>query len=61
MQEKIDRYELYFHSQEWHNESWQPKGTKYFPSILIITDKKYDINPLQFTYFSSDIHTRFHG
>ncbi len=44
MQDKINRYELYFHSQEWHNESWQPKGSKFFPSILIITDKQYDIN-----------------
>ncbi|PFH66778.1 hypothetical protein COI61_29455 [Bacillus cereus] len=44
MQDKINRYELYFHSQEWHNESWQPKGSKFFPSILIITDKKYEIH-----------------
>ncbi|PGM07249.1 hypothetical protein CN938_22045 [Bacillus thuringiensis] len=43
MQDKINRYELYFHSQEWHNESWQPKESKFFPNILIITDKKYDI------------------
>ncbi|MBH0358215.1 replication-relaxation family protein [Bacillus toyonensis] len=43
MQDKINRYELYFHSQEWYNESWQPKGSKFFPSILIITDKQYDI------------------
>ncbi|PGX99923.1 hypothetical protein COE15_14705 [Bacillus cereus] len=42
MQDKINRYELYFHSNEWHNESWQPKTSKFFPSILIITDKKYD-------------------
>ncbi|MBJ8055560.1 replication-relaxation family protein [Bacillus cereus] len=44
MQDKINRYELYYHSQEWHNESWQPKGSKFFPSILIITDKKYEIH-----------------
>ncbi|MGE1217276.1 replication-relaxation family protein [Bacillus toyonensis] len=43
MQDKINRYELYFRSQEWYNESWQPKGSKFFPSILIITDKQYDI------------------
>ncbi|MEH7753611.1 replication-relaxation family protein [Bacillus toyonensis] len=43
MQDKINRYELYFHSQEWYNESWQPKGSKFFPSILIMTDKQYDI------------------
>ncbi|MEM5609283.1 replication-relaxation family protein [Bacillus toyonensis] len=44
MQDKINRYELYFHSQEWHNESWRPEGSKFFPSILIITDKQYDVN-----------------
>ncbi|MEK5205319.1 replication-relaxation family protein [Bacillus sp. FSL R10-2789] len=55
MQDKINRYELYFHSQEWHNEPWQPKGSKFFPSILIITDKQYDINSsnLRIFQFSS--------
>ncbi|MBC2683923.1 hypothetical protein HAU06_07105 [Bacillus toyonensis] len=43
MQDKINRYELYFRSQEWYNELWQPKESKFFPSILIITDKQYDI------------------
>jgi hypothetical protein len=55
MQDKINRYELYFRSQEWHNESWQPRGSKFFPSILIITDKQYDINSsnLRIFQFSS--------
>ncbi|MDG1564982.1 hypothetical protein P7D13_28705, partial [Bacillus toyonensis] len=53
MQDKINRYELYFHSQECHNESWQPKGSKFFPSILIITDKQYDINSSNLRIFQA--------
>lgn len=57
MQDKINRYELYFHSQEWHNEPWQPKGSKFFPSILIITDKKYDITSSNLRIFqAASIH-----
>ncbi|WP_242300248.1 replication-relaxation family protein [Bacillus cereus group sp. BfR-BA-01448] len=54
MQDKINRYELYFHSQEWHNESWQPKDSKFFPSILIITDKKYDITSSNLRIFQAN-------
>ncbi|PDY76967.1 replication-relaxation family protein [Bacillus cereus] len=53
MQDKIDRYELFFHSQDWHNESWQPKDSKFFPSILIITDKKYDLNSSNLRIFQA--------
>ena len=57
MQDKINRYELYFHSQEWHNESWQPKDSKFFPSILIITDKKYDVTSSNLRIFqATSIH-----
>ncbi|WP_144608519.1 replication-relaxation family protein [Bacillus cereus] len=57
MQDKINRYELYFRSQEWHNEPWQPKGSKFFPSILIITDKKYDITSSNLRIFqATSIH-----
>jgi len=57
MQDKIDRYELYFRSQEWHNESWQPKDSKFFPSILIITDKKYDVTSSNLRIFqATSIH-----
>lgn len=54
MQDKINRYELYFHSQEWHNESWQPKDSKFFPSILIITDKKYDVTSSNLRIFQAN-------
>ncbi|MED3036020.1 hypothetical protein CBR56_25165 [Bacillus thuringiensis] len=57
MQDKINRYELYFHSLEWHNESWQPKDSKFFPSILIITDKKYDVTSSDLRIFqATSIH-----
>lgn len=59
MQDKINRYELYFHSQEWHNELWQPKGTKYFPSILIITDKQYDISSSNLRIFQASSINNF--
>ncbi|WP_191664057.1 replication-relaxation family protein [Bacillus pseudomycoides] len=53
MQDKINRYELYFHSHDWHSESWQPKESKFFPSILIITDKKYDVNSSNLRIFQA--------
>ncbi|HDR8144228.1 TPA: replication-relaxation family protein [Bacillus cereus] len=59
MQDKINRYELYFHSQEWHNESWQPKESKFFPSILIITDKQYDISSSNFRIFQASSISNF--
>lgn len=57
MQDKINRYELYFHSNEWHQESWQPKESKFFPNILIITDKKYDTQSSNLRIFqATSIH-----
>lgn len=53
MQEKINRYEYYYASLEWQNESWQPKNSKFFPSILIITDKHYDINSSNLRIFQA--------
>lgn len=54
MQDTINRYELYFHNQEWHNEYWQPKASKFFPSILIITDKHYDVQSPYFRIFQAN-------
>ena len=59
MQDKINRYELYFHSQEWHNESWQPKEFKYFPSILIITEKYYNISSFSLRIFQASSISNF--
>ncbi|EDX65369.1 conserved hypothetical protein (plasmid) [Bacillus cereus NVH0597-99] len=59
MQDKINRYELYLQSQEWHNESWQPKESKFFPSILIITDKQYDISTPNLRIFQASSINNF--
>ncbi|HFJ9478248.1 replication-relaxation family protein [Bacillus thuringiensis] len=59
MQDKINRYELYFHSQEWHNESWQPKEFKFFPSILIITEKYYNISSFSLRIFQASSISNF--
>ncbi|MCH5477162.1 replication-relaxation family protein [Bacillus cereus] len=59
MQDKINRYELYFHSQEWHNETWQPKESKYFPSILIITEKYYNISSFSLRIFQASSISNF--
>ncbi len=53
MQEKLNRYEFYFHSLEWQQEPWQPKKSKYFPSLLIITDTQYDIHSHNFHIFQT--------
>ncbi|MEB8649385.1 replication-relaxation family protein [Bacillus cereus] len=53
MQEKLNRYEFYFHSLEWQQEPWQPKKSKYFPSLLVITDSQYDISSSNFRIFQA--------
>ncbi|MDF9623640.1 replication-relaxation family protein [Bacillus cereus] len=53
MQEKVNRYECYFHSLEWQQEPWQPKKSKYFPSLLIITDTQYDMYSPHFRIFQT--------
>ncbi|PEN93845.1 hypothetical protein CN553_18190 [Bacillus cereus] len=53
MQEKVNRYEFYFHSLEWQQEPWQPKKSKYFPSLFILTDKQYDIYSPNFCIFQT--------
>ncbi|EJR71045.1 replication-relaxation family protein [Bacillus cereus] len=53
MQEKLNRYEIYFHSLEWQRELWQPKKSKYFPSLLVITDSQYDISSSNFRIFQA--------
>lgn len=43
MEEKIKRYEAYYHSEEWKKELWQPKDRKVFPRIILLSDTRYDI------------------
>lgn len=43
MSEKVDRYEAYRLSGEWKNESWQPLERKVFPTVIVLTDTRYNI------------------
>ncbi|HDT6609776.1 TPA: hypothetical protein QFT21_001536, partial [Bacillus paranthracis] len=54
MQEKIKRYEMYFCGMKWQEESWQPSNKKIFPSILILTDRKYDVSSANFRIFQAN-------
>jgi hypothetical protein len=44
MAEKVKRYEDYFFSNEWQQESWQPQNKKVFPAVIMITDTRYKID-----------------
>jgi hypothetical protein len=43
MNEKVQRYEQYFYSNEWQQEPWQPADKKVFPSVILITNTRYNI------------------
>ncbi|MBG9450422.1 hypothetical protein ABE67_14080 [Cytobacillus firmus] len=43
MNEKIQRYESYYVSNEWQREHWQPANKKIFPSVILITNTRYKI------------------
>ncbi len=43
MNEKVQRYESYFISNEWQHEPWQPANKKVFPAVIMITDTRYKI------------------
>jgi hypothetical protein len=43
MNDKVQRYESYFLSNEWKQEPWQPQERKVFPTVLIVTDTRYNI------------------
>jgi hypothetical protein len=44
MNEKIQRYEAYFLSNEWQHEPWQPENKKVFPVVIVITDTRYKMD-----------------
>jgi hypothetical protein len=43
MNDKVQRYESYFLSNEWKQEPWQPQERKVFPTVLIVSDTRYNI------------------
>jgi hypothetical protein len=51
--EKMDRYEAFFHSGTWKNESWQRRDKKIFPYIWIIGETRYEIGHRSFQVFQS--------
>ncbi|RUT48791.1 hypothetical protein EJP82_01150 [Paenibacillus anaericanus] len=51
MTEKFNRYEQYFVSGEWENESWQPPQKKVFPYLWIIGKGKYNAGNRPFKVF----------
>lgn len=44
MDEKVKRYEEYYFSDEWKNETWQPEQKKIFPTVIMMTETKYKID-----------------
>lgn len=50
MEEKVQRYESYFLSNEWQQESWQPSNKKVFPSVIMVSDTRYDIQSSSITF-----------
>lgn len=45
IKEKMERYERYFYSDEWHSFSWQPKEKKIFPRVWIIGEQRFNWEP----------------
>ncbi|RHW31500.1 hypothetical protein D1B31_22095 [Neobacillus notoginsengisoli] len=43
MNEKVTRYEAYYLSRKWEDESWQSADKKIFPPVVVITDTRYNI------------------
>lgn len=44
MQEKIKRYEDYYISKKWEEENWQPQSKKVFPTVIVITNTRYQLD-----------------
>ena len=52
MQEKVNRYEFYFHSLEWQR-IMATEEIQILPSLLIVTDTQYDIYSPNFRIFQT--------
>lgn len=44
MQKKMNLYEEFFQSKEWHRFEWQPQEKKFFPYIVLLSQEKYKID-----------------
>ena len=50
---KLQRYQKYYDSGAWREETWQPQNKKIFPTILIITDTQYKISDYGFQIYQA--------
>jgi hypothetical protein len=48
MKAKLERYEEYFDSGAWKELHWQRSNTKFFPYVLIVTDRPYALEEVPF-------------
>ncbi|MCA0754884.1 replication-relaxation family protein [Paenibacillus sp. N4] len=48
MAEKLNRYESYYHSDEWKEAEWQPRDKKIFPYVWIVGGQRYEIGTTSF-------------
>ncbi|MBB6449596.1 hypothetical protein HNR44_001545 [Geomicrobium halophilum] len=42
--EKMARYDHYYHGGEWKRSDWQPSGESLFPNVWIITSHRYEVS-----------------
>ena len=56
MQEKVNRYEFYFHSLEWQRRIMATEEIQILPSLLIVTDTQYDIYS-QFSHIPNKVYS----
>jgi hypothetical protein len=51
--EKMERYEAFYHGDTWRQESWQPRDKQYFPNIWVIGETRYNVGQRPFRVFQS--------
>jgi hypothetical protein len=55
MQEKLNRYEQYFLSRQYEQESWQPDHKKVMPIVWITGVGRYNVGVRSFRVFQEDV------
>jgi hypothetical protein len=59
MNKKLERYEEYLDSGAWKELHWQPANKKFFPYVLIITERKYSLPETPFKVIQVKSMTEF--
>lgn len=44
-EDKFERYEKYYYSDEWKSLPWQPEDKKIFPKVWIIGEQRFNWEP----------------